>query len=132
MTARTARHYLLSQLQNQLYSEFYIRGKASPKLWNDEDERSAGTDFIDSHQQRMPEAAARETGWEVIDIVADEFAVRRHRLTLWVTRGDLETIDDRPVSLAGAMVKLPMSKEMCSVSPGYYTGARRSHRTRRR
>ncbi|MDQ2775705.1 MAG: T3SS effector HopA1 family protein [Acidobacteriota bacterium] len=119
MTARTARNYLLNQLQNQLYTEFYIRGKASSRLWNDEIEMTRGTDFVDTLSAANAGSGCRESGWEVVEATADEVAIRRNRLTLWVTRADLEAPGSQAIS-CGADLKLRMPKELRSISPGYY------------
>lgn len=119
MTARTTRNYLLSQLQNRLYTDFYIRGKASPKVWNDEGQMESGTDFVEGLSRANAGSGCREAGWEVTEVVAEEVAVRRHRLTLWVTRADLDTADGEAIP-CGAKVTLRMAKELRSISPGYY------------
>jgi hypothetical protein len=119
MTARTARNYLINQLQNLLYTEFYIRGTASRRVWNDEVEMARDADFVDTLSAANAGSGCCESGWEVTEITADEVAIRRDKLTLWVTREDLDMRGSDAVS-CGAGLKLRMPKELRSISPGYY------------
>jgi hypothetical protein len=118
MTAKTARNYLQTQLQEHLYNDLYTRGELQPLLWRDE--VSAGGESELVHQLSVSNSGrgCLEAGWEVVGAWAGEIAVKRHRLTLWVTPDALkaETRDFH----VGSKARLRMPKELRAISPGYY------------
>jgi hypothetical protein len=90
MTERTARNFLLYQLQNVLYSEFYIRGHASPRVWKDESASGHEPDFVERLSAADTGNGCLEPGWLVIARGGNEVVVSKHGVTLYVSPDGVE------------------------------------------
>jgi len=119
MTPRTARNYLRHRLQSQLYSDFYVRGGASPQLWDQDGGAADPVSFVEALSAANTGNGCREDGWEVLTAAADEVTARRHGVTLWIGRADCCVAADHVIT-AGARVSLRLPKELPHISPGYY------------
>jgi hypothetical protein len=117
MTPKTARNYLLYQLQSKLYSDFYIRGIASSAVWNDG--VTGASSFVEALSAANMGKGSCESGWEVQEAVADRVVVRRSGLTLWVRPEDCLVPDGGSLNV-GVKLRLRLPKELLSVSPGFY------------
>ncbi|MFL5735104.1 MAG: lanthionine synthetase LanC family protein [Chloroflexia bacterium] len=119
LTPRSARDFLLYNLQGQLYDDFYSRGGPVPS-------RSA---FVQGSQpginpfiERLSEANSGEgywaAGWEVLRVEGDILFVGKDDLELGARAEDCLPVNG---SLApGARVSLRFSKELLGMSPGFY------------
>jgi hypothetical protein len=121
MTPRTARNYLLYQLQSQLYSDFYIRGTASPRVWSDGGGVTDGAAFVETLSAANMGNGCWENGWDVQTATPGEVVVRRAGLTLWVRPEDCLSPDGSPIE-PGTELRLRFPKELLGISPGYYMG----------
>jgi hypothetical protein len=119
MTPRTARNYLLYQLQSHLYSEFYIRGGVSQSVWSDPGSDADALSFVETLSVANEGTGCRESGWQVQAIGKDHLVVRRGNLDLWVRPEDYTAPKDRALE-PGSHVVLHVPKELRGVSPGYY------------
>jgi HopA1 effector protein family len=119
MTARTARNYLLHQLQSQLYGDFYVRGGASPRVWDDHGGAADAIAFAEGLSAANTGTGCHEGGWEVLAVAQREVVVRRDGITLWVEPEECLA----PVSGCiepGVSLRLRLPKELPHISPGYY------------
>jgi hypothetical protein len=119
MKGRTARSYLQTQLRNQLYSDLYICGEARPPIWEGEGASGRDPELVEILSAANKGTGCLENGWEIVQKQAGEVAVRRNRLTLWVTPRDLGR-DHGAHLVVGNEVTLRLPKELRNVSPGYY------------
>jgi HopA1 effector protein family len=119
MTPKTARNYLLYQLQSHLYNEFYIRGGTSQNVWNDPDCDADAVSFVEALSAANEGSGCNESGWEVLATAENHLRVRKGNLELWVRPEDYSaTKDGFPQSESSVVLHLP--KELRGMSPGYY------------
>ena len=123
LTEKTARTYLLHQLQSRLYADFYIRGGAdvpsSESLWSNELGGCDASEFLETLVAANTSSGSWEGSWEVLSSTAEEVVVRRGGLSLWVRPDDCEAAGSGAMS-PGGPVRLRLPREMLGVSPGYY------------
>ena len=119
MTPATARNYLLHQLQSQLYTDFYIRGTASPRIWGEDAGALDPALFVAALSEANSGSGCCEDGWQVLGAANGEVAVRRNGITLWVAPEDLVGLDESAAT-PGARLKLRLPKDLPNISPGYY------------
>ena len=119
MTPKTARNYLVYQLQSHLYNEFYIRGGASHSVWSDSGGEVDAVSFVETLSAANEGAGCRESEWEVTTVAKDHLVVRKGNLDLWVRSEDYSAPKDR-LPQPGISVVLHLPKELPAVSPGYY------------
>ena len=119
MTSKTARNYLLYQLQSHLYSEFYIRGGVSQSVWSDPGSEGDALSFVETLSAANKGTGCDESGWKVQTVAKDYLVVQRGNLNLWVRAEDYTAQKDRVVE-PGSHVVLHLPKELRGVSPGYY------------
>ena len=119
MTPKTARNYLLYQLQSHLYSDFYIRGGALNNVWSDPGVDADALSFVESLSVANQGSGCHQSGWEVQSAIGDHLTVRRGGLELWVRPQDYSAPDGRTPQ-PGTSVALHLPKELLGVSPGYY------------
>jgi hypothetical protein len=120
MTDPSAREYLLSQLQAQLYGSFYIRGGCDAPVWGNS---SSGIDlasFTDDLSSANTGTGCPQSGWKVIASNPMEIVIRRGSGVKLVVRpedcfGEIGNLP-RP----GEFVRIRIHKELVNVSPGYY------------
>jgi type III HopA1-like effector protein len=118
MTAKTARSYLVYQLQSRLYGEFYMRGNRSGSNWSQAPSNDA-ISFARVLSCANVGGASLDTGWTVVKVNADEAVVRKGGLQLHVQTAECIATRDGPLQ-AGSTVTLQLPKELLSASPGYY------------
>jgi hypothetical protein len=118
MTPKTARNYLLYQLQSHLYNEFYIRGGASHSVWGDPGDETDAISFVETLSAANEGTGCRESGWEILTTAKDHLIVRKGNLELWVRPEDYSTQKDSQQSETSVVLHLP--KELRGISPGYY------------
>lgn len=117
MTAKTARSYLVYQLQSLLYGEFYIRGNLPASNWIQASSNDA-ISFAQALSRANAGTACQEDGWILVQVKADKAVVRKGGLQLYVQTSECTA---RDASLqVGSPVSLHLSKELFSASPGYY------------
>jgi hypothetical protein len=119
MTTKTARNYLVYQLQSHLYNEFYIRGGASHSVWSDSSSEADPGSFVETLSAANEGVGCRESGWEVTTAADDRLVVRKGNLDLWVRSEDYSTLNDTAPE-PGTSVVLHLPKELLGISPGYY------------
>ena len=120
LTPRTARNYLLVQLQMQLYGDFYRQGYAAPAAKNILNAPAMGrTPFVDALSAANCGRGSWEHGWVVSAIADDQVAVRRDGLTLWTRRQDCLARPGGEVEVDGPCA-LRLPKECLNISPGFY------------
>lgn len=120
LTPKTARNYLLFNLQVQLYSDFYCRGFALPSS-----QAAAGlpapgrSPFVEELSAMNCGTGYWEDGWEVHGFKDGEVIVHRRGLELWVRPKD--SLLPRGDSIAtGQRLSLRFPKESLVISPGFY------------
>ncbi len=115
-----ARNYLLFNLQNQLYNDFYCQGFASPSKQEALGLSRAGkTPFVEALSAANCGTGHWEDGWKVHAIRGSEMIVQRERLELWVRPGDWLTPEGNSVA-TGMQLSLRFPKEFLGISPGFY------------
>jgi hypothetical protein len=119
MTPSTARNYLLHKLQSQLYSDFYIRGTASPSVWGNGGSLTGTAGFVETLSAANMGNGNWENDWEIRTVTPGEVVVQRAGLTLWVRPEDCFV--PRGSSMEpGTRLSLRFPKELLGISPGYY------------
>jgi hypothetical protein len=118
ITPQATRHYLLTQLQTSLYSDFYVSGgtELAPNETNQDDD-TAG--FEESLSEANCGSGHWENGWIVASAVSDSFTVRKNGLTLRTTSAEIAMCSG-PENKPGSEVSVRFPKELLGVSPGYY------------
>ena len=123
LTARTARSYLLTIVQARLYQDFYLRGYASPGVWESVVTAPAGrAPFILMLSEANTGQGYWESGWEIHCVDGDSLAVARGGLQVRACSTDCSMglgLSPTP----GAEVKLRFPKEYLNISPGFYMAA---------
>ena len=120
LTPRTARSYLLVQLQMQLYSDFYRQGFAAPASRDVAGVPAMGrTPFVDALSEANCGQGSWEDGWEVSAIAGNQLTVRRDGLSLLVRREDC-LARGAGAPEVGAPCALRLSSECLNISPGFY------------
>jgi hypothetical protein len=119
MTARTARSYLLYQLQSQLYVDFYIRGSLAKAPWGESCITSDAFTFLEELSAANSGCGSWQSGWVVASVHGDEVTVRNNGLALWVQPEDCLFDKSNPIEL-GTTICIRMPKELRNISPGYY------------
>jgi hypothetical protein len=118
MTAKTARSYLVFQLQSRLYSDFYIGGNRPLSNWSESPSIDALT-FARCLSSANAGTGCREDGWTLLQVNANEAVVSKGGLRLHI-RPD-EYASTRGASReSGSPVALCLPKELLNASPGYY------------
>jgi hypothetical protein len=118
MTPKTARSYLVYQLQSRLYSDFYIRGNRSLSNWSEALSLDAMT-FARALSTANAGIGCRENGWTVAEVHANEVVVSKGGLQLNVHPGECEVWPDAHLQ-PGSTVSLRLPNELLNASPGYY------------
>jgi HopA1 effector protein family len=119
MTPRTARNYLLYQLQSHLYNDFYIRGGVNSTSWSDSADEADAVSFVESLTDANQGTGCRESGWIILTSVNGHISVRKGGLTLWL-RPEEYTVPPGSSTEPGSSVILHMPKDLPGISPGYY------------
>ena len=122
-TPETAREFLLSALQSELYESFYCKGFAAPA----EREMHKGTakgmgPFTAELSAANSGAGYWDSGWEVAAAADKELLLSRAGLKLRATRENC-LIPEGTLVEPGALVGLRLPKELLSISPGFYMAA---------
>jgi hypothetical protein len=118
MTSKTARSYLVYQLQSRLYSDFYIRGSASAS-YRGEAPAAETMAFARTLSTANAGTGCRENGWAIVEANANEIAVSKGGPRLHVHPSECSPARGVPVQ-KGCTVALHLSKELLNASPGYY------------
>jgi hypothetical protein len=122
LTRATARKFLLYNLQNQLYSDFYCVGGAAPTPRRTMAYVTQGmlTPFVRALSEANAGRGYWESGWQAEGMEDDGRVIaRRGDLTLRAKSEDYEKPDGVEVE-AGAGVRLRFGKEFLALSPGFY------------
>jgi hypothetical protein len=120
LTPKTARSYLLYQLQNQLYGDFYRQGFAGPSRRDAAELPAHGrTPFVETLSAANGGNGCWEAGWQVVAVNGAEVVVSRDGLTLWVRPQDCLAPAGGEIT-PGLRVSLRFPKEFLSISPGFY------------
>jgi hypothetical protein len=118
MTAKTARSYLVYQLQSRLYNDFYIRGSRSAPNWSDAPSMNAMT-FARVLSTANSGTGCREDGWTLVNVNANEAVVSKGGLQIYIHPGEYVSTRETPHE-PGSPVVLHLPKELLTASPGYY------------
>ena len=114
-----AREHLIFTLQNQLYTDFYGAGFATPSPSESEDLVAGGMRLAEKLSAANCSRECWEPGWEVRALENETVVVSRKGLELWVRSQDCRARDGATF-LPGVEVSLRVTKESFGVSPGYY------------
>ena len=121
LTERTARAFLLYNLQSRLYDSFYCTGGAASQ----HDDRFMGGGGAGLFAARLAEANTGcgywDTGWVVVSVEGDIVTAHRGGLTVTSRPGDCLPPAEGLVS--GALVGLRFPKSLPDISPGFYMAA---------
>jgi len=112
-----ARHYLLYQLQGQLYRDFYRAGGAAPAELVPAPTLTGNAVFVKHLATANRGQGSWEPGWQPSRAVDGRLVVQRAGLSLWTLPGDCRPspgVDPDQVA-----VRFP--KQLPSISPGFYT-----------
>jgi hypothetical protein len=120
MTERTARSYLLSQLQAHLYSVFYVRGGIDSSAWESPGAGSDLTSFRDGLSAANTGTGCTQGGWTVLASSASEVVVRRGNGVRLMLRPEDCFAGPGAIPRPGSIVALHTNKELANASPGFY------------
>src|ERR1700760_2965121 len=87
MSAKTARSYLIHQLQSRLYTGFYIRANRSGPNWSEEKHAESAT-FARALSTANTGAGCWDQGWSVVEVNAREIVVSKGGLKIYVRSGE--------------------------------------------
>jgi hypothetical protein len=118
MTAKTARSYLVYQLQSRLYSDFYIRGNRPASNWSEAPSIDAMS-FAQAFSTENAGTGCRESDWTVVEVDANEVMISKGGLQLNIHPGECAFAQDATPQ-AGSLVSVRLPKELLNASPGYY------------
>ncbi len=88
LTLKSARAYLLYNLQSQLYGDFYLCGYASPMRWETVGSVANRTLFIDALSAANAGNGYWEAGWTIRALTPDKIVVHKGGLELTVAPED--------------------------------------------
>ena len=118
MTTKTARSYLVYQLQSSLYRDFYSRGNRPASDWS-ETPGLDSTAFARALSTANAGAGCRESGWTLLEVNANGAVVSKGGLQLHILPDEYTSTRDASRE-PGSPVTLHLPKELLSASPGYY------------
>ena len=120
LTPQDARNYLLYDLTSRLYSDFYVRGVATPS------KREAGhilqtglTPFVAELSAANAGNGYWENGWQVRAVENGTIGVFRNDLMVWVRPGE-SLLEQADLIAPDMPVHLRFPKEFLDMSPGFY------------
>src|SRR5436190_17194503 len=120
LTPRTARSFLLYNLQWQLYHNFYCRGGAQPVAHEVSGSLLVGvTPFIEELQSANAGQGYWEAGWTALAEYGDAVAAGKNGLTLLAQPGDYASLSNG-TSPPGIELGLRFPKDLLGISPGFY------------
>jgi hypothetical protein len=121
LTPRTARNYLLYNLQAQLYNDFYCRGKATPSRAYEVGSRAGGSaPFVERLSRANSGGGYWEWGWQAKSVDAGgRVSVSKGGLEIAARRKDCKVLDGEVIS-PGIGVGIRYPKELPDISPGFY------------
>lgn len=124
LTANTARDYLVHALSDQLYEDFYLRGRAEPAQWGMNGSAASRRGFETGLSAANGGHGYVDNGWQLLALDAQQAVVAKGGLELSVGRHELvgaDDIADPGPGKAGGTVGLRMPKELTRIAPGFYT-----------
>ena len=115
LTARSARDHLVHSLAEQLYRDFYVRGRAEPAQWTS----TSPTVTLRTFEAALSAANCGrgyvDGGWQLRAVERGWAVVAKDGLELTMNRSEVLGDDD------GEAVALRMPKELLRIAPGFYT-----------
>ena len=112
-----SRAYLLFNLQQRLYGDFYCQGRASPRPSAPASAQIGWSPFIESLSLANTGYYSRESGWIVVAFDDGIVVVERDGLRIWVRREELAQRDGDVI--IGADIDVLVPKELLRLSPGF-------------
>ena len=125
LSPSAARQYLLAILQEQLYTNFYCKGFASPIKWDASQFQSLGvtTPLVEKLSQANSGNGYWNNGWLVQSVTGGEIiTVSQAGLILRVLTKDCLVSEGKSITV-GEIVSLRCPKEYPNTSPGFYIAA---------
>jgi class II lanthipeptide synthase len=120
MSEGSARAYLVYNLRDQLYADFYCAGEPRPRLDLPALDSLPGTSpFIQRLSEANAGTFAREPGWAFVRETDGVVVVTRNGLSLWAHPAEVYPVANASLS-PGAAVGVLMPKELLRLSPGFY------------
>lgn len=119
LAAHTARNYVLFNLQNQLYIDFYCQGFASPSNQVSGRPPAGMTPFVEALSAANCGKGHWEDGWVVRLISGGEVIVYRQGLELSARPEDLLIPQGKTIA-TGMQLSLRFPKEFLGISSGFY------------
>jgi hypothetical protein len=118
MDPETARTYLCTQLQGQLYANFYCAGRPVPRQRQLSWQQPHGSSpFLESLSRANSGSGSRESGWTIIGEEEDgRLVVERDGFSLWARPEELRGSD----LTLGSAVSVTLPPELLRLSPGFY------------
>jgi hypothetical protein len=118
LTERSARDYLVQALARQLYSDFYLRGRAQPTRLEGRCSTTVRHRFTVSLAAAARSVDFVDDGWRVCAVNGDIVVVAKHGLELTVHSRELVGLEQ---AASDALVSLRIPSKMPRISPGFYT-----------
>jgi hypothetical protein len=121
LTPRTARNYLLYNLQAQLYNDFYCRGKATQSRAYESSSRAGGSaPFVERLSGANSGGGYWEWGWQAKSVdEGGRVSVYKGGLEVAARRRDCTALEGEVIS-PGIRVGIRYPKELPDISPGFY------------
>ena len=114
------RAYLVYQLQQRLYRDFYCQGRARPLLQIPQPPvLFRYSTFVKALSEANRGGGSLEPGWVVVGTHGASIILERGGLRLWCAPKDVYTAHDRAIA-PGTQVGVLMPKENLRLSPGFY------------
>lgn len=115
----TAREYLLSTLQECLYSNFYCMGFASPAEWQGGPAGMGAADLSEELSRANAGAGRWDDGWKVCAAENAHLRVEKSGFVLTISTDDFRP-DPPRVAVAGSSGSVNLPKELYGISPEFY------------
>jgi class II lanthipeptide synthase len=119
LTSEEARRFMLSRLEEQLYSDFYCRGSAEPERRVRPDLLAGSSVLVDLLSEANSGRGPWEAGWRVDAFDDEQIVAVKDGLRVWAPAGDC-LAEEGGSPVLGSPVKLRLPKELLSMSPGFY------------
>jgi hypothetical protein len=127
ITAKTARNYLLFNLQTQLYRDFYVHGfpvrEEMPGAVAPRAEKTIA--FLQELSGANCGQGYWSGGWEICEVADGRVAAQKGGLTVW-TRPQNCLLPQTGGTAPGTKLHLRFPKEFLSISPGFYVASSNS------
>ncbi|MBV8772805.1 MAG: hypothetical protein JO166_10840 [Deltaproteobacteria bacterium] len=119
ITPKQVRGYLLYNLQNQLYADFYCHGLAKRRETEASRPLPGLTSFVQALSDANTGRGCYESGWLVSEVKDDEIVARKNGPEFRMSRNDCGGANGGPIT-PGASLTVHLPKEFLNMSPHFY------------